>query len=301
MKKLVTAIFALLFLQSAEASRLHVVATLPEIASLAMELGGERVKVVSLARGDEDPHSIAAKPSHSRRLSSADLLVYNGLELEVGWLPLLLEGARNPGILDGNPGHLNLSEFIEVLEVPEILDRSHGDVHPGGNPHFTVDPGVYPDLALALSGKLRELDPDSGDYYSKRLADFLARWESRMEDWHRRLFFLKGREIVSYHNQWAYSARRFGFEILDHVENLPGIPPSPRHLLNLQERIREEGIPLLIYSDLVHAEMPERFASMAGCRALGLPQSVGSREGTGDLFDWFELWVTVLEQSERGK
>ncbi len=299
MRRSLYAALALLLLQGAASAELKVVATLTEIGALAKELGGNRVNVSILARGDEDPHAIAAKPSHSRRMSRADLLVYNGLELEVGWLPLLIEGARNPKILDGSPGHLNLSDFIEPLEVPEHVDRSQGDVHPQGNPHFTVDPGLYPDLARALSAKLKELDPQGESYYSERLADFLSRWEARMADWHGRLEFLKGRRVVAYHNQWTYTARRFGFEIVDHVENRPGIPPSPRHILTLRKRIVREGIPLLIYSDLVHAEVPERFAVKSGCKALGLPQAVGSRDGTDDLFEWFELWVTIMESSNR--
>ena len=299
MRKSLFAALALLLLQGAASAELKVVATLTEIGALAEELGGERVKVSSLARGDEDPHAIAAKPSHSRRMSRADLLVYNGLELEVGWLPLLIEGARNPRILDGSPGHLNLSDFIDPIEVPEQVDRSHGDVHPQGNPHFTVDPGIYPSLARALSAKLIELDPEGEKHYDRLLESFLSRWEARMDDWRSRLEFLDGMHVVAYHSQWAYTAARFGFEIVGHVENRPGIPPTPPHILTLQRRAAAEGIPMLIYSDLVHAEVPERFAVKSGCMALGLPQAVGSRDGTDDLFEWFELWVSLMEAAKR--
>ncbi len=297
MKKQLFTVLALLFLQNTAFAELKVVATLTEIGALVEEIGGERVSVSSLARGDEDPHAIAAKPSHSRRMSRADLLVYNGLELEVGWLPLLLEGARNPRILEDSPGHLNLADFIEPMEVPENVDRSHGDVHPEGNPHYTVDPGLYPDLARAISNRLTLLDPDGDDFYAERLADFTARWHIRLKDWQHRLEGLDGLRVIAYHSQWVYSARRFGFQIVDHVENQPGIPPSPRHILELQERIEDGEIPLLIYSDLIHPETPERFAERAGCKTVMLPQAVGSRDGVEDLFTWFELWVTLLENA----
>lgn len=299
MKKAVLSLACLLLLGGQASADLKIVATLTEIGSLAEELGGDRVVVASLARGDEDPHSIAAKPSHSRRLSRADLLVYNGLELEIGWLPLLIEGARNPRILEDGSGHLDLSGHVTALEVPEQVDRSLGDVHPQGNPHFTLDPGLYPDLARALSAKLVKLDPAGRDYYDQRLASFLKRWEAKLGEWKQRLSFLSGLKVVAYHNQWAYAARCFDFQIVEHVENRPGIPPSPRHVLGLQKRIRSEEIPLLIYSDLICAEVPERFASRAGCKAVCLPQSVGSREDAGDLFAWFELWVSIMENSNR--
>jgi len=295
MKRSFLGALALMFLQGAALAALNVVATLTEIGALVEEVGGTRVKVESLARGDEDPHSIAAKPSHSRRMSKADLLVYNGLELEIGWLPLLIEGARNPRILEGNSSHLNLSDFIHPLEIPEFVDRSLGDVHPEGNPHFTLDPGLYPDLARVLSERLAVLDPDGADYYAERLDSFVQRWNRRLLDWQQRLEPLKGVEVVAYHNLWSYAARRFDFEIIGHVEDRPGIPPTPKHVAVLQTRVRAENVKLLLYSDLVHPEIPKRFAERAGCKSLRLPQSVNSREDTENLFDWFELWVSLLE------
>ena len=295
MRKLLLALLLALLTAGQAGAELKIVATLTEIGALAEELGGERVSVQSLARGDEDPHAIAAKPSHSRRLSRADLLVYNGMELEIGWLPLLVEGARNPRVLAGSPGDLDLSQFIAPLEVPEHVDRSMGDVHPEGNPHYTVDPGLYPDLARGLSARLVELDPAGADYYAERLEVFLAHWERHMGDWTRRLEPLRGERLVAYHQMWAYPAARFGFEIAGHVEDRPGIPPTPRHLLELERLVESEGIRLLVYSDLVRSGGPERFAERAGCRALQLPQSLGSREGAGDLVSWFERWVAALE------
>jgi zinc/manganese transport system substrate-binding protein len=291
------ALVAVLAFQSTAFAELKIVATLTEIGALVEEVGGDRVSVNTLARGDEDPHAIAAKPSHSRRMSHADLLVYNGLELEVGWLPLLLDGARNPRIFDNSPGHLNLAEFIEPLDVPDHVDRNQGDVHPDGNPHYTVDPGLYPILARAISTRLTLLDPEGSNYYAARLANFLSLWQEHMEDWYRRLECMDGIQVVAYHSQWAYSARRFGFQIVDHVENQPGIPPSPRHIRELQHLVEDEKIPLLIYSDLIHPETPRRFADRAGCKAIMLPQAVGSREGVDDLFSWFELWVSLLEKA----
>jgi zinc/manganese transport system substrate-binding protein len=290
-----TCLFTLLA-STVAAAELRVVATLPELAELTRLLGGERVEVHAIARGDQDPHALNAKPSHSRRMMKADLLVANGLELEVGWLPLLIQGARNPELQEGNIGHLDLSAAVAPLEIPTGgVDRSQGDVHPEGNPHYTVDPGLYPALADRLAARLIELDPAGSQQYRMALDRFRTDWTGRLADWSRRLVPLRGLRVIAYHKQWEYLAHRYGLEIVDYVEDRPGIPPSPRHVAELTRRIREEKIPLLIYSDLVHPDTPEKLASRAGCQSLKLPQAPGSRKGTEGLAEWFEVLMTALE------
>ncbi len=277
------------------AAALEVAATLPELALLVEAVGGERVEVTALARADEDPHSLAAKPSHSRRLLKADLVVYNGLQLEVGWLPLLLQGARNPALLAGGRGSLDLASAIEPLEVPTgSIDRSQGDVHPEGNPHYTVDPGLYPELADAVAERLAALDPAGAAGYRDAAARFRADWEPRLAAWRERLAPAVDRAVISYHKQWEYFARRFGLRIVDYIEDRPGIPPSPRHVSELVQRIQTGGVALVIYADLTHPEVPERLAARGGCRALALPQSPGSRPGTETLVTWFDTLVGTL-------
>jgi zinc/manganese transport system substrate-binding protein len=232
-------------------------------------------------------------------MADADLLIYNGLQLEVGWLPLLIDGARNPAIRPGAAGDLDLSRFIEPLDVPAgNVDRNQGDVHPEGNPHYTVDPSLYPALARAVSEKLAALDPAGTTHYAARLAEFERRWGERMADWKRRLAFLEGVPVVTYHKQWEYFARTFGLRIVDQLENKPGIPPTPRHLADLEARIRNERIPWILLSDLNDPRNTEKLATRSGCRAIQLPQAVDCREGTGDLFSWFETLAQVFEREE---
>ncbi|MFH1679339.1 MAG: zinc ABC transporter substrate-binding protein [Candidatus Eisenbacteria bacterium] len=295
-----TILLALSFAGSAEA-KLRVVTTLTEIGALVREIGGDRVEVVPLAKGHEDPHTLPAKPSHSRRMMEADLLVYNGLQLEVGWLPLLIEGARNTRIRPGSKGILDLSSFIDPVEVPAAsVDRSMGDVHPEGNPHYTVDPSVYPALAKGIAGRLSEIDPEGAPLYAERLAGFERRWDEKLAGWKARLSFLENEPVVTYHKQWEYLARTLGFRIIDNVENKPGIPPSPRHIADLEARIRAENVRWLIHSDLIDSANLGKLAARSGCRAVALPQAVDSREGTGDLFSWFETLVSVLESAREG-
>ena len=301
MRKFITGLcllaLAVFSVSGAVAAELKVEATLPELAEIVREIGGDRVDVHAIARGDQDPHVLGAKPSHSRHMMKADLLVANGFELEVGWLPLLIQGARNPALREGGPGHLDLADFVEPLEVPEHVDRSQGDLHPDGNPHYTVDPGIYPDLAEAVAARLIALDPEGASHYEAALARFVEAWSARLADWEARLAPLRGQRVVAYHKLWEYFAARYGFEIVGYVEDRPGIPPSPRHVAALTRRIGAEGIPLLIYSDLVHADVPEKVARRAGCRALGLPQAPGSRDGTETLAEWFETLVGLLESA----
>jgi len=287
--------WALLF-PAAVPAKVHVVATLTEIGALAEEIGGDRVEVTTLARGNEDPHYLPAKPSHSRRMMKADLLVYNGLQLEVGWLPLLIDGARNPQIRPGAPGSLELGDRIEPLEVPTgSVDRSMGDVHPEGNPHFTIDPAVYSLLAKVLAERLARIDGEGAEYYAERRADFDIRWETALAGWKERLAFLEGASVVTYHQQWEYLARTLGFVIAGKIEDRPGIPPTPRHLADLERTIAEKNVRWILYSDLIYPEVPEKLARRSGSRSFALPQGVGSRPGTDDLFSWFEALVQAFE------
>lgn len=302
MKKLIFGLYLLALAASAAgAAELRVVATLPEFAALAREIGGDRVEVSAIARGDQDPHVLGAKPSHSRRMMKADLLIANGLELEIGWLPLLIQGARNPSLREGGEGHLDFADFIEPIEVPAHVDRSQGDVHPEGNPHYSLDPGLYPRLAEVLATRLMALDPEGEADYAAALTRFTETWTAHLVDWEARLAPLRGARVVAYHKLWEYFADRYGFEIADYVEDRPGIPPSPRHIAGLTKRMLAQEVPLLIYSDLVHADVPEKVAGRAGCRALCLPQAPGSREGTETLERWFEALVSLLENSMDGE
>ncbi len=281
-------------------ARMKVVATTPDIGAIAKAVGGEHVEVKSIARGFQDPHQIAAKPSYMRLLNRANLLVYTGLELEVGWLPLLISGARNPAIRPGAVGHLDASRSVQILEVPEgQVDRSAGDVHPEGNPHYMLDPRNGILVARAIAEKLGELDPSHRLAYEKNLASFRKSMMNRIHEWETRLSGLKGRKVVTYHRHWSYFVQWLGLIVVDQVENKPGIPPSPRHIADLTSLMISEQIRILVCSNYVAPKPPRRLAEMTGARLLLLPISVGGEPKVKRYQDLFEVVVSQLEPLDR--
>lgn len=292
-------VLALLLLDAgvAGAGKLQVVTTLPELAAIARAVGGEEVEVESIAKGSQDPHYLEAKPSFMRLINRADLLVYNGLELEIGWLPLLLQGGRNPQVLPGSRGNLDASAGIRVLEVPTgEVDRSMGDVHPEGNPHYLTDPRNGLVVAGTIASRLQALAPDRAEVFARNLEQFREELRQRISGWEERAKGFKGQRVVAYHKQWEYLADWLGLGIADYIEEKPGIPPSPRHISSLVERMQREGIQLVLYANYQDAVAPERVAAQAGGRAVALPAAVGGEEGIETFTDMFELIVKRLEQ-----
>lgn len=278
----------------------HVVATLPDLADLAREVGGEHVSVKSIARGYQDPHYVAAKPSFMRDLNRADLLVYNGLELEVGWLPLVLRGARNPRVAVGASGHLNASADVTPLEVPRGgVDRSMGDVHPDGNPHYLLDPRNGRIVAESIAGRLAELDPDREEEYAANLKRFTERLDHRIEQWENQAAGIRGLKIVAYHNLWPYLREWLGIDIIDHVEDKPGIPPSPRHTSDLIARMKAEGIGIVICASYGDVKAASRVAEQAEARLVEVPAAVGGMQGVDTYLDLFDTIVSRLVEAAR--
>lgn len=252
--------------------RIRVVTTLPVFAELVKAVGGDRVEVTAVATPLQDPHFVEAKPSYILAAGRADLFVAAGMDLEVGWEPLVREGSRNADIQIGGRGYVDASAHVQKLGVPTgRIDRSRGDVHPYGNPHYWLDPlnavPLTADIALALS----RVDPANAGLYNDRRRDFLARLERRMASWRARMEPLRGSRIAAYHESWEYLARRFGLEIVGTLEPKPGIPPSPSHLARLMDRMNELDVGLILKEPYYERDNPELVARETGARVVELP------------------------------
>jgi zinc/manganese transport system substrate-binding protein len=225
-------------------AEVKVVATVPALAAIAREIAGPNAAVKSLTRSSQDPHFVDARPSLALDLNRADLLLTVGLELEAGWLPTLLTGARNPRILHGSPGYLETSEFVALQEVhAQPVSRSMGDIHPGGNPHFLTDPRAAEPVARGIAARLAQLDPAHQAAYQAGLTAFLGKLSAARARWEKRLAPLRGTPIIEYHRTWAYLASWIGLVEAGFLEPKPGIPPNPSHVAQLlvlgrQRRVR---------------------------------------------------------------
>lgn len=261
-------------------AKVRVVATVPDLAALAAEVGGDRVAVQALSLPTQDAHWVDAKPSLMLDLNKADLLIAVGAELEVGWLPALQQGARNPKINTGGAGYLDCSRHVELLEVPTgTVDRSEGDIHPTGNPHYLYDPRRALACAHAIAHKLAAIDPEGADYYAKRytaLADAMAK---RRAAWEKRMAPHRGAPIVAYHKSWVYLADWLGLEIVAHLEPKPGIPPSPSHVVRVIKQAKEHGVTLLVQEDYFPTKTGELVATKIGARVVRISGGADLRKG----------------------
>jgi zinc/manganese transport system substrate-binding protein len=294
MKRMLIA-FLVLLGGVAEAN-VKVVATVPALAAIAKEVGGGKAEVVSLALPTQDPHFVDAKPSLALDLSRADLLLAVGLGLEVGWLPTLQIGARNPKIQIGAGGYLDCSVLVRKLEVPEQpLDRSMGDVHPGGNPHYLYDPRAAALVAKGIAARLKELDPANAAVYDKALADFLAKLEAARSGWEKRLAPYRGRTVVTYHRSWVYLSDWLGLEEVATVEPKPGIPPTPAHAAKVLAAMRQKGVKAILREGYYPDSMCDVLAQRGGAKVVLLPGGPDFRAGQTYLAQLEEI-VTKLEK-----
>ncbi|MCH8863496.1 MAG: zinc ABC transporter substrate-binding protein [Proteobacteria bacterium] len=276
------------FAGSAEA-RVRVVTTTQDLAAIAEAIGGDDVKVESLTPGTRDPHYAVAKPSMIRRVFRADLLILIGADMEIGWLPPLLQSARNSKVLPGNPGFMDMSRFVQLLGVQSgPVSRALGDVHAKGNPHYWLDPRNGLRMARAIAARLGEIDPDNAAAYQNRFAAFARTMEIKLPQWQAALASLKGQPVIAYHKSFDYLADIFGFRIVDEVEPKPGIAPSAATLGALIQRIRREQISLLIMEPYYERRSARYLNEKTGLRAAVLPQSVGAEKSITTYFDLFD-------------
>jgi zinc/manganese transport system substrate-binding protein len=293
---------AVSWLPALAAPTLNVVTTIEDLASITREVGGDRVSVESIARGYQDPHFVEAKPSFILRLQRADLLVVVGRELEIGWLPPLIQQSRNARIQPAAEGYLDASLTAKILEIPTgQITRAEGDVHPLGNPHFWLDPENGRRVARAVLDKLGQLHPADRGYFEQREADFERRLTEGEKRWDAAMAPFKGTKLVTYHRSFPNFADCFGLDIVGYVEPRPGIPPSPSHTLDLITDMKRLNVKVILVEPYFDLKTPQSIGRQTGAQVLVMPPSVGGVKDVTDyikLFDYdINLLVTALKSS----
>jgi ABC-type Zn uptake system ZnuABC Zn-binding protein ZnuA len=300
MKRFLTALALSLTALAATAAPLKVVTTTQDLASITQEVGGDRVSVSSLGRGYQDPHFIEAKPSFLLLLKNADLLEVVGLELEIGYLPPLLDQSRNNNIRPGQRGYLDLSEGVDIQDRPTgSVNRSMGDVHPLGNPHYWLDPANAVRISIQIQRKLAELQPADAAYFAQRQHDFTVRLNDANKRWMAALAPYRGAKIISYHNSWPNFTRHFGLNVIEHVEPKPGIPPSPSHTLDVIQLIKREHVKAIIMEPYFDRKTPQSIAEHSGAQVVILYPSVGGRPELSDYIKLLDYDIAQLVQALR--
>jgi zinc/manganese transport system substrate-binding protein len=276
-------------------SKLNVIAATEDLGSLAREVGGDRITVDSIAKGYQDPHFVEAKPSFILKLQKADLLIVVGRELEIGWLPPLMQQSRNGKIQVGAQGYLDASLTAQILEIPTgQITRAMGDVHPLGNPHYWLDPENGRRVAKAIAAKLSELRPGDKSYFDQRLADFEQRLDAAEKRWVAEMAPYKGTKVVTYHRSFPNFADRFGLDIIGYVEPRPGIPPTPQHTLDLLNEMKRQNVKIVMVEPYFDLKTPNSIGQQAGAQVLVMPPSVGGVKEVTDYFKLFDYDINLL-------
>ena len=275
--------------------RLNVVTTTEDLASIAREVGGDRIDVEAIARGYQDPHFVEAKPSFILRLQRADLLVVVGRDLEVGWLPPLIQQSRNSKIQVGANGYLDASLRARILDIPQgQITRAMGDVHPLGNPHYWLDPENGKVIARAIFEKLAQLRPADRAFFEQRLNDFNGRIDAAEKRWLASMAPYKGLKVATYHRSFTNFADRFGLDVMGYVEPRPGIPPSPQHTLDLINEMKQQNVKLVLVEPYFDLRTPNSVGRATGAEVLVMPPSVGGVKEVTDYFKLFDYNVNLL-------
>lgn len=276
----ITLLFLALVLPRPGQAAFRVVATVPDLAAIAAEVGGEHVKVTSLSLHTQDPHFVDPRPNLALELSKADLLLLVGLDLEVGWLPDLLTGSRNARIQRGAPGYLDCSQFVQLLEVPQgQVSRAEGDIHPGGNPHYLYDPRRAEQVAQGIAARLAKLDPANAGAYAQNLATMLQGLQRRRVALEAEAAALKGQPVVAYHRSMPYLSDWLGFELAAHIEPKPGIPPTPAHVARVLSTMKHAHVHLVIQEGYYPTTTSELVAGQSGAHVVALPGGTNFQGG----------------------
>lgn len=267
---------------------LRVFACEPEWGALVEELGGSLVEVSVATSALQDPHQIQAKPSLIAHTRNADLVVCTGAELEIGWLPVLLQRSGNAKVQPGQPGNFAAADFVRKLEVPSLLDRSQGDVHAAGNPHIQTDPRNIAQVAAALGGRLQQVDLEHSSQYAQRQADFAQRWQQAIVRWTAQAAALKGAPVVSQHKAFVYLYDWLGMREVAVLEPKPGVEPTASHLQEVLSALKGTPVRMVLYGAYQDPRPSEWLSKNAGIPAVKLPFTVGGTEGAKDLFGLFD-------------
>jgi len=271
----------------ATAQKLKIVTSTTDLHSIAHAIGGKRISAIAISAGYQDPHHVEAKPSFVIKMRDADVFAFVGLDLEIGWAPLLIEGARNRRIAPGGTGHVDVSKTMPVLDVAQgAVDRSQGDVHPRGNPHYWLDPGNGRRIARLFTDKFSALDPAGAAEYEQNLKAFNARLDATVRELAPFLAQIKGKPVVAWHTSWRYFAEFTGMNLVGFMEPKPGVPPSPAHLAGLIRTMKRTGAKVIIMENFYNRKTADLVASKTGAKVLLLPPSVG---GVKEIRDYVGL------------
>ncbi len=293
MKILTSLLTALAFIGTAHA-KLNVVATLPDYAALASAIGGDKIEITAMGKPTEDPHFVDARPSFVVKLRSADVLIEGGAELEIGWLPPLLQNARNAKIETGAPGRVVASQGIRLLNVPANVTRAAGDVHALGNPHFMVDPIIAKAVAQHIAQAFSAVDATNAAIYQANYKKFEATIDAKLQEWGAKMLPFKGANVVAYHDSWVYFAHRFGFNIETFLEPKPGIPPSPSHLAEVITAMKAQKSKAIIVEPFHNRKIAEKVASSTGAKVVDFAQYPGALPGTDGYVALIDTLVSRL-------
>jgi zinc/manganese transport system substrate-binding protein len=280
------------------AAAVDVVTTTEGLAALAREVGGDRVKVTSLSRGIQDPHYVDPNPSLAVKLRSADLLVDVGLDLEIGWLPPLVTQSRNGNVQPGGPRRLTAATAVQVMDLPSgPVDRSQGDIHPAGNPHFLSDPRRALQVAAAIAARLSQLDPDGAAAYAQRLASFRARVEAAERGWKAQLAPYAGRSVITQHRTLTYLLDWAGLKAAGFLEPRPGVPPPPSHVASLAGVVASAGVKGVLVENYYDRRSADQLRTLAGVKVIPIPGDVGGTREASDYVSWVDQLVKALVQA----
>ncbi|RUM94492.1 MAG: zinc ABC transporter substrate-binding protein [Thiothrix sp.] len=293
----ITILLTTLMLSSNALAKVNVFACEPEWAALAKEIGGNNIKVKSATTGLQDPHHIQARPSLLARARRADMLVCTGAELEIGWLPVLLQKTGNSKIQPGQPGYFIATSVVRLLDIPSKLDRSQGDVHAAGNPHIQTDPRRISKVAKALSTRLGQIDPVHAADYAKNYSSFNQRWTKAMQGWQQQAKALRGKSIIVQHKSWVYLENWLGLKEIATLELKPGVPATTRHLSKLLGLAKSQHASAIIYAAYQSPKSAHWLASKSGVTAVKLPFTVGGTAQAKDLFGLFDDTISQLTRA----
>jgi ABC-type Zn uptake system ZnuABC Zn-binding protein ZnuA len=289
------AALALALAPVAAPAQLKVVTSTTDLHHIASAVGGSRIRAAHIAEGYQDPHFVEAKPSYVLQLRDADVFAFVGLDLEVGWMSLLVEGSRNSKITPGSSGYVDVSRVIPVLDVAAgPVDRSQGDVHPRGNPHYWLDPANAKRIAALFQQVFTGLDPAGAQTYERNAAAFAQRLDAASAQWAAQLAQIKGKPVVAWHTSWRYFAQYTGMEIVGFVEPKPGVPPSAQHLAGLVQTMRRTGAKVIIMEPFYDRRVADRIAGFTGATVLVLPPSVGGVEGVDGYLELMRHNISTL-------
>ncbi|HZR78487.1 MAG TPA: metal ABC transporter substrate-binding protein [Chthoniobacterales bacterium] len=294
MKRILLILFSTLLCAFSTEAKLNVVATLPDFGSLAREIGGDKVDVLVLAKPTEDPHFVDARPSFVVSLRNADVLIDGGAELELGWLPPLLQNARNPKLEVGKPGRVQASQGIRLMNAPANISRAAGDVHALGNPHFCIDPIIAKAVAQHIAQSFGAVDPPNAGVYNENYKRFESAVNAKLQEWGAAMQPFNGQHVAAYHDSWPYFAHRFGINIDTFLEPKPGIPPSPSHLTEVITQMKAQHVKAVIVEPYHDRRVAEKVASATGAKVVEFSQFPGGINGTDTYVKLIDALVSRL-------